>query len=231
MDELDLARLHDGGRLELTLVDHNTPAVASQRQLAADVVEIVDHHVDMGECEKATRREIDMVGSCSTLVAERLLSLEAAAPPGLVPLASALLDVIVIDTVALSRDNGRTTDRDVIVAARLAALISDTPVADLQALYTACFKRVSAAKEDISSLTVDELLRKDYKQIEGGNDGAIKVCVFCVVCMCVCVLFVCVCVCVCFMYVSLSLCCLFVIVCYCVCNGACSHWCACFFIF
>ena len=74
-DEIDLRALHDKRQLLLTLVDHNVP-VRPDAYLDDDVVRIVDHHVN-GRHDDADRDidvTLEMVGSCSTLVTEQILS-------------------------------------------------------------------------------------------------------------------------------------------------------------
>ena len=86
-DELDLSALQAEGRLRLTLMDHN--AVSGCLSALGDaVVEIVDHHKDLEKHPgvKGTARDIAfdagdgsgraLVGSCCTLVAERMLAQE-----------------------------------------------------------------------------------------------------------------------------------------------------------
>ena len=86
-DELDLSALQAEGRLRLTLMDHN--AVSGCLSALGDaVVEIVDHHKDLEKHPgvEGTARDIAfdagdgsgraLVGSCCTLVAERMLAQE-----------------------------------------------------------------------------------------------------------------------------------------------------------
>lgn len=78
-DEVDLAALHAAGRLRLTLVDHHAlperdrPLYASMAPLA-----VVDHRPQDSAASAAWPRgcevEIRIVGSCATLVGERILA-------------------------------------------------------------------------------------------------------------------------------------------------------------
>ncbi|KAJ2385841.1 hypothetical protein H4S02_004138, partial [Coemansia sp. RSA 2611] len=67
IDDVDLAR-HP---MDIWLVDHNAPA-SRQAFLEPYVRGIVDHHVDEGKCLGAKERQIEVVASCATLVAQRL---------------------------------------------------------------------------------------------------------------------------------------------------------------
>jgi exopolyphosphatase len=71
-DEIELEALQAGGKLKLTLVDHNVLSSADAH-LQSSVVRVIDHH----KREKALDRRdtIESVGSCSTLVAQIVLGL------------------------------------------------------------------------------------------------------------------------------------------------------------
>lgn len=85
--DIDLKALHSEGRLRLTLVDHNR-LDASLAPLADSVIQIIDHHRDVGlyteRVPKGTaRRRIAFnekigkgVGSCCTLVAQEVRKME-----------------------------------------------------------------------------------------------------------------------------------------------------------
>ncbi|KAJ2782018.1 hypothetical protein H4R18_002523 [Coemansia javaensis] len=170
-------------RLDIWLVDHNAPA-SRLAVLAPFVRGIVDHHVDEGQCPQAAWRQIATVGSCSTLVAERLRALPDAIDP---PLAKMLLAPILIDTANLSPAAQRATDADIACAAWLAAMVDWTPqparitandgsdgdgeeeegsaapsldVATADDLY----RVLGRLKGAVSHLAAADLLRKDYKQ-------------------------------------------------------------------
>jgi len=95
-----LEKLNKSSRLKFVLVDHNRLAV-SQEKYEESVIEIVDHHKDESRCKNAKndKRNIEMVGSCATLVAEKLLK----GAPSLVTKIEArvLLAPILLDTVNL----------------------------------------------------------------------------------------------------------------------------------
>jgi len=71
-DEIDLMALHIGGKLKLTLVDHNVLSPNDSR-LATSIYRVIDHHNREKPLDR--RDTIELVGSCSTLVAEIVLGL------------------------------------------------------------------------------------------------------------------------------------------------------------
>lgn len=134
--------------IAITLMDHNElkgPLAAAG--FGANVVEIVDHHLDVGAHPwvKGAGRMIDFdaahmkgVGSTCTLVARSLLELQsdkvspiartdaANATPAPVldaGLAEMLASVIIIDTVGLSAAAGRTTQADLDAVEQLQTII------------------------------------------------------------------------------------------------------------
>ncbi|KAJ1741866.1 Exopolyphosphatase [Coemansia sp. RSA 989] len=152
------------------LVDHNAPA-ARQSELEPLVEGIVDHHVDEGRCLGAKWRQIEMVGSCSTLVAERLFR-QAQSHPDLMDadLAKLLLGAILLDTSNLDPAAQRATSRDVEMANWLTPQVSwiaagsiapeSLNVSNPRELY----KALDKLKGRVSHLSARDLLRKDYKQ-------------------------------------------------------------------
>jgi exopolyphosphatase len=118
------------------------------------VSEVVDHHVDEHTYPGLARTRIELVGSCSSLVADEILHAE---PAGMdTDLASLLLSAVLIDTVNLDPAAGRATDLDRRIAGQLR---SACPALDSDALYG----RVLAAKTDIARLSTFDLLRRDSK--------------------------------------------------------------------
>jgi exopolyphosphatase len=152
-DEIDLETLYQTQRLRLTLIDHNILA-AAQARYAGAVEAIVDHHADAGLYQQADPRTIEPVGSAATLVAEAILRER----PALIDAGTAtlLLATILLDTVNLDPAAKRVTPKDQHVAARLRPVAGTDP--------DALFARLQAEKFNISSLTTQDLLRKDYKQ-------------------------------------------------------------------
>lgn len=94
--------------LQVILVDHNVP----DDRLSSLVIEIVDHREDaeVVDCP----RVIEMVGSCSTLVAERITADKDYVITG--EIATLLLSAILADTNNLTI---RSTDKDQAMVSRL----------------------------------------------------------------------------------------------------------------
>ncbi|XP_071496295.1 exopolyphosphatase PRUNE1-like [Diadema antillarum] len=138
-DEVALESLPN---LSVTLVDHNV-TVRRDAWLDSHVVEVIDHRPNArhDDGSRTISITLEMVGSCSTLVARILLEEQAAIlDPNLIKL---LLGTILLDNVNMSEAAGKKTATDVDVADKLEALC---PSIDRQRL----FGSVQAAKFDIS---------------------------------------------------------------------------------
>lgn len=148
-------------KVYVTLVDHATLAKPLCELTNVDLVEIIDHHsVPEGvlQGEKCCV-VIEPVGSCATLVAEKLLGTEGYAVPGAI--ATLLLGAILLDTIGLDWGKGRTTVKDEEIARQLTA-ISSMPQTQL---YDGLL-RSRFSTDGLSSL---QLLRKDLKCAEAGG--------------------------------------------------------------
>lgn len=114
-------------RMQLILVDHNEPGQAIGSIDEADIIEIVDHH-RLGNPSTRTpiRFTVDVVGSTSTLISERINDAGLSAPP---ELAGLLLAGVLSDTLILTSPT--TTPRDHDAAERLArwAFVVGSPLA------------------------------------------------------------------------------------------------------
>lgn len=103
-------------RLRLILVDHNEQEQAVIALDEADLLEILDHHrLDNPTTREPIRFTVDIVGSTSTLVSERIDQAGLSAPPDL---AGLLLAGLLSDTLILTSPT--TTARDHQAADRLA---------------------------------------------------------------------------------------------------------------
>ncbi|CAH1790576.1 unnamed protein product, partial [Owenia fusiformis] len=154
-DEIDLAGLNSRAKLRLTLVDFNI-FPKSDQDLEPCIVEILDHHKQEVMEREGLQMDIEMVGSCSTLVAEKLLNNEDFTVDEKVALL--LTGTILLDTVNLSPQAGRATPKDEEIITQLGKLLPDL---DREGLY----KKLEAAKFDISSLSTPDMLRKDMKLV------------------------------------------------------------------
>ncbi|GAB4536899.1 MAG: putative manganese-dependent inorganic diphosphatase [Anaerolineales bacterium] len=113
-------------RLRIVLVDHNEARQAVSALDEAELLEILDHH-RLGNPSTHTpiRFNVDVVGSTSTLVSEKIEEAGLMAPPGI---AGVLLAGLLSDTLILSSPT--TTDRDRQAAERLArwAFVRNAPL-------------------------------------------------------------------------------------------------------
>ncbi|NWR81775.1 PRUN1 Exopolyphosphatase, partial [Centropus unirufus] len=152
-DEIDLGGLHGAGLLSLTLVDHHV-LPGADAALDEAVVEILDHR-PLERDRPGCRLTVEPVGSCATLVTERM----AQGPPGVLDRLTATLlhGTILLDCVNLSPAAGKATARDVACVSLLEARFPELPARD------AIFKALQTAKFDVSGLTTEQMLRKDLK--------------------------------------------------------------------
>lgn len=103
-------------RIRLVLVDHNEPRQALNALEEAELIEILDHHrLGNPSTHMPIRFTVDVVGSTSTLVSEKIEEAGLSAPP---QIAGVLLAGLVSDTLILSSPT--TTARDERAAERLA---------------------------------------------------------------------------------------------------------------
>lgn len=137
------------------LLDESDPKNVSYP--AQQVVEIIDHREAhrAAEFPNATRVQIELVGSCATLVAERM---RAAAVLPLRDTARLLTGAIISNTVNFR--SPITTERDRAAAAWLAP-IADLPPAFATDMFT--------AKSDLSGDRLREALLSDYTVKEFGG--------------------------------------------------------------
>jgi manganese-dependent inorganic pyrophosphatase len=102
-------------RLRVILVDHNEPGQALGALEEAELLEILDHHrLGNASTHVPIRFTVDIVGSTSTLVSERIEDAGLSAPPAL---AGLLLAGLLSDTLILTSPT--TTERDHRAAERL----------------------------------------------------------------------------------------------------------------
>lgn len=146
------------GNLKVILVDHNRLA-EHQSKLEKFVVQIVDHHVDENRCTnaKGSDRVIELVGSASTLVAEKILASSIQLSEDEIKLLSS---PILLDTVNLDPKYKKVTEKDVKVFAQLKISLPE---------QNAFFKKLQDERFSVASLSPYDLLRSDYKQWKMGS--------------------------------------------------------------
>ena len=157
-------------RLKLILVDHNEPNQAIGAIEEAELVEILDHHrLGSSTTHVPIRFTIDVVGSTSTLVTERIEESGLSAPPNL---AGLLLAGLLADTLLLNSPT--TTDRDKQAAERLArwAFIGGAPLEG--ETIESYGEQVIKAGSGITSREPAQVVSNDTKVYQaGGLDFAI----------------------------------------------------------
>uniref|UniRef100_A0A1B6KJ61 DHHA2 domain-containing protein n=1 Tax=Graphocephala atropunctata TaxID=36148 RepID=A0A1B6KJ61_9HEMI len=155
-NEINLEELNNKDSLKLILLDHHVLPPADA-YLAASVVSVIDHRPhDPSWPWTSADVTLRSVGSCCTLVAEKLFS---QAPDLVSPNVAILLwGAILLDTACLSSEVGIATSLDHQMATKLQGCCSSLSIGQDQ-----LFRDLKRAKSDISSLTSSQLLLKDLK--------------------------------------------------------------------
>lgn len=157
-------------RLRLILVDHNEPSQAIGALEEAELVEILDHHrLGSTTTHVPIRFTIDVIGSTSTLVTERIEESGLSAPPNY---AGLLLAGLLADTLMLNSPT--TTHRDHEAAERLArwAFLAGSPLEG--ETIESYGEQVIKAGSGITSREPSQVVSTDIKVYQaGGLDFAI----------------------------------------------------------
>ena len=162
LDDLNFEKIVQlGTGLQVTLVDHHIGQSVG-RALLPYVTQVLDHRPKDPALNPDVKAEIELVGSCCTLVARRWLN---AHEKGMATLgtteATLLLGTILTDTANMSSHVGVGTDTDRHILQRLK---SHLPHAiDPTHIY----QEIQKQKFNLSSLSVDEMLEKDCKLVPG----------------------------------------------------------------
>lgn len=152
-------------RMKVILVDHNEPRQAIANLEEAELIEILDHHrLGNPHTHAPIKFTVDIVGSTSTLVSEKIEEAGLAAPPAI---AGLLLAGILSDTLILTSPT--TTERDKKAAERLArwAFVRGGPLAG--ETIQSYGQQVLAASAGLSSRDPQEIVSTDLKQYEAGG--------------------------------------------------------------
>ncbi len=152
-------------RLRIVLVDHNEPGQALGALEEAELVEILDHHrLGNVSTHLPIRFTVDVVGSTSTLVSERIEEAGLSAPP---ELAGLMLAGLLSDTLLLTSPT--TTDRDRLAAERLGrwALVKGG-VLDGETIQS-FGEKVLKAGSGLDARDPSEVVSSDIKQYEAGG--------------------------------------------------------------
>lgn len=152
-------------RMKIILVDHNEPGQALGSLEEAELLEILDHHrLGNHSTHIPIRFTVDVVGSTSTLVSERMEDAGLAAPPAI---AGLLLAGLLSDTLILTSPT--TTSRDKRAAERLArwAFVKTGPLAG--ETIQSYGEQVLTAGAGISTRDPKEVVSSDLKLYEAGG--------------------------------------------------------------
>ncbi len=152
-------------RLRLILVDHNEPRQAVASLEEAELLEILDHHrLGNPSTHVPIKFTVDIVGSTSTLVSERIEDSGFSAPP---QIAGVLLSGLLSDTLILTSPT--TTERDRKAAERLGrwAFVRTGPLAG--ETVQSYGKQVLSASAGLSAHAPEEIVNTDLKQYEAGK--------------------------------------------------------------
>lgn len=150
-------------RLRLVLVDHNEPAQAVGGLSEAEVLEVLDHHrIGAINTTVPINFHVDVVGSCSTLVSERM-RLARLDPPREV--AGVLLSGVISDTLLFKSPT--TTPRDRASAIWLAwHAFGVSEAEDALQAYGEALLRAGA---DVSGRSAQDMVTADFKAFEANN--------------------------------------------------------------
>jgi manganese-dependent inorganic pyrophosphatase len=152
-------------RLKIILVDHNEPRQAIANLDEAELLEILDHHrLGNPSTHVPIKFSVDIVGSTSTLVSERIEDAGLSAPP---KIAGVLLAGLLADTLNLTSPT--TTPRDIKASERLGrwAFISVGPLAGES--VQSYGKQVLGASASLSTRTPADIVTSDMKIYEAGG--------------------------------------------------------------
>jgi manganese-dependent inorganic pyrophosphatase len=149
-------------RIKLVLVDHNEITQAVGGLLEAELLEVLDHHrLGTINTTMPIAFHVDTVGSCSTLVSERMRIARLTPPP---EIAGMLLSGILSDTLVFKSPT--TTPRDRGSAMWLAWHAFGVDDAEQKmAEYGEALLRAGA---DITNRSADDMVKADFKEFEAG---------------------------------------------------------------
>ncbi len=158
-------------RMKLILVDHNEPSQSVASLEEAELIEILDHHrLGNPSTHIPIKMTVDIVGSTSTLVSERIEEAGLSAPPRI---AGMMLAGLLSDTLILTSPT--TTKRDKEAAERLSrwAFVPGSPLAkENKRSYG---EKILSASAGLGNRTPQDVVNSDMKiYTAGGKDFAIS---------------------------------------------------------
>lgn len=124
------------------------------------ILAILDHHVDRGLALDASPRIIDLTASCASIVGQLFLPLNDSLRNVPTELIDLLLRAIALDSSGLKGSKTTEVDRSTARGLFIASSWASSPLKDvLQDLS----REMGEQKEDLSRLSVRDLLRRDWK--------------------------------------------------------------------
>lgn len=161
IDEIDTTHATD-----IVLIDHNhLTAPLNTEEWNNHVIGVLDHHVDEKLYLDAPMRVIDMVGSCVTLVLKQF-GVSTSSPWLDEDIARLAMAPLLVDTVNLKWDLGRTTQADVEVYEVLSSMVF---TAQAQGSTESYFKAIERVKSEVDAMSNYDILRRDYKEFSDVN--------------------------------------------------------------
>jgi len=152
-------------RIKVILVDHNEPGQALGALEEAELVEILDHHrLGNQSTHIPIRFTVDIVGSTSTLISERIEDAGLSAPPAL---AGMLLAGLLSDTLILTSPT--TTPRDHTAAARLGRWAFKRPGPLVGESIASFGKAIIQAGVGLESREAMDIVSSDLKLYQAGS--------------------------------------------------------------
>lgn len=148
-------------RMQVILVDHNETSQAIRAIDEADIVEVLDHHrIGVQTTKTPVPYYIDIVGSTSTLVSERIFLFGMSPPP---EIAALLLAGVMSDTLILKSPT--TTQRDCIVVEKLTEIVAASEILPFTT-YQDFGKELLTAGSGMSVAPVETIISTDLKMYE-----------------------------------------------------------------
>jgi manganese-dependent inorganic pyrophosphatase len=152
-------------RIRVILVDHNEPGQALGALEEAELVEILDHHrLGNHSTHIPIRFTVDIVGSTSTLISERIEDAGLSAPPAL---AGMLLAGLLSDTLILTSPT--TTPRDRRASDRLGRWAFKRPGPLTGESVESFGKAIIQAGVGLESRDAMEIVTSDLKLYQAGG--------------------------------------------------------------
>ncbi len=151
-------------RIQIVMVDHNEARQAVAHIEEAELIEILDHHrLGNPSTHVPIRFTVDIVGSTSTLVSEKVEEAGLSAPPRI---AGMLLAGLLSDTLILTSPT--TTERDQAAARRLSrwAFVHGGPLAD--ETIQSYGEQILSAGAGLGTREPSEIVGSDLKLYDGG---------------------------------------------------------------